>query len=86
MLIYAMEDQADDIFNSLKLSTSQLKQYHIVKTKFDKYFVACRNVIFEWAKFNQGGQEDSETVDNFVTVLHALAEHCDYGTLKDEMI
>ena len=56
-------NKADDIFNSLKLSTSQLKQYHIVKTKFDKYFVACWNVIFEWAKFNQSGQEESETVE-----------------------
>ena len=36
------------------------------------------------------GQEDGETVDTFITVLHALAkalaEYCNYRTLKDEMI
>ena len=41
MLIYAMGDQGDDILNSFKLSTctTQLKQYHTVKTKFDEDFV-----------------------------------------------
>ena len=45
-LIYAMGDQADDILTSFKLSTSQQKQYHTVKTKFDEHFVVRRNVIF----------------------------------------
>ena len=81
-----MGDQADDILISFKLSTSQLKQYHTVKTKFDEHFVVRRNIIFERAKFNRRRQEDGETVDTFITALHALAEHCDYGTLKDEMI
>ena len=52
MLIYAMGDQADDILNSFKLSTTQLKQYRTVKMKFDEHFVVRRNVIFERAKFN----------------------------------
>ena len=85
-LIYAMGDQADDILNSFKLRTTQLKQYHTVKTKFDEHFVVRRNVIFERAKFNQRRQEEGETVDTFITALHALAEHCNFGTLADEMI
>ena len=86
MLIYAMGDQADDILTSFKLSTLQQKQYHTVKTKFDEHFVVRRNVIFERAKFNRRHQEDGETVDTFITALHALAEYCNNGTLKDEMI
>ena len=85
-LIYAMGDQADDILTSFKLATSQQKQYHTVKTKFDEHFVVRRNVIFERAKFNRRRQEDGETVDTFITALHSLTEYCDYGTLKDEMI
>ena len=81
-----MGDQADDTLISFKLSTSQLKQYHTVKTKFDEHFVVRRNIIFERAKFNRHRQEDGETVDTFITALHAPAEHCDYGILKDEMI
>ena len=85
-LIDAMGDEADDILTSFKLSTLQLKQYHTVKTKFDEHLVVRQNVIFQRAKFNRRRQEDGKTVDTFVTVLHTLAEHCDYGTLMDEMI
>ena len=85
-LIYSMGDQADDILNSFTLSTSQLKQYHTVKTKFDEHFVVRRNVIFERAKFNRRRQEEGETVDSFITALHALAEHCAFTTLQDDMI
>ena len=83
-----MGDQADDILNSFKLSTTQLhvKQYHTIKTKFDEHFVVRCNVIFKRAKFNQRCQEEGETVDTFITALHALAEHCNFGTLTDEMI
>ena len=83
-LIYAMEDQADDILNSFKLSTTQLKQYHTVKTKFDEHFVVCV-MLFSRGKV-QRHQEEGETVDTFITALHALAEHCNFGTLTDEMI
>ena len=48
--------------------------------------VVRQNVIFQRAKFNRRRQEDGKTVDTFITALHTLAEHCDYGTLKDEMI
>lgn len=81
-----MGDQADDILNSFKLSVTQLKQYHTVKTKFDEHFVVRRNIIFEQAKFNQRRQEEGETVDTFITALHSLTEHCNFGTLTDEMI
>ena len=50
MLICPMGDQADDILTSFKLSTTQLKQYHTVKTKFDEHFVVRRNVFFRTGK------------------------------------
>lgn len=31
-------------------------------------------------------QEPHETLDAFVTALYALVEHCNYGTLHDELI
>ena len=45
-----------------------------------------RNVIFEQAKFNSRKQLQDETVDDFITDLFCLAEHCSYGELRDEMI
>ena len=45
-----------------------------------------RNVIFERAKFNKRKQEDSENVENFVTSLYTLSEHCGYNDRREEMI
>ena len=42
--------------------------------------------FFQRAKFNRRHQEEGETVDTFITALHALAAHCNFGTLTDEMI
>ena len=57
-----------------------------MKDKFQAHFVKNINVIYERAKFNRRCQQEDETVDQFVTALHTLAEHCSYGALKDEMI
>ena len=68
------------------LSSGDSGKYDVVKNKFDNYFVIRKNVIFERAKFNRRVQEEGETVDEFVTALNKLAEHCNYGTLVEEMI
>ena len=31
-------------------------------------------------------QEEGESVDSFITSLYCLAEHCECGILKEEMI
>ena len=43
-------------------------------------------MIYEQAKFNERKQMTGEHVDSFITSLHKLVEHCDYGALKDDMI
>ena len=63
-----------------------MKQYDVVKNKFENYFIAKRNVIYERAKFNVRIQNESEPVESFITDLHCLAEHCEFGTLKDQLI
>ena len=85
-LLYAMGDDADDILRSFQLSTADQKKYSEVKGRFDQHFVKKRNVIFERARFNRRKQEEGETVDAFITDLYALAEHCSYAGLHDEMI
>ena len=81
-----MGDEADNILTSLDLSAADKKKYKTVLAKLDKYFIPRRNVIFERAKFNQRQQMEAETVDNFITDLYNLAEYCEYGALRDEMI
>ena len=82
-LIYCMGDQADNILRSFELSDDDSKKYDVVKQKFEGHFVKHRNVIFERAKFNNRRQEPGEPV---ITALYTLVEHCNYGTLHDEMI
>lgn len=90
-LIYCMGEQAEEIFNSFVFTPSgegadATLRYACVKGKFQDHFIARRNIIYERAKFNKCKQNDSETVDQFITRLYNLAEHCDYGTLKEELI
>ncbi|XP_014676649.1 PREDICTED: uncharacterized protein K02A2.6-like [Priapulus caudatus] len=54
--------------------------------KFEEYFIVRHNTIFERAKFNGRVQGLDEPIDSFITALHTLAEHCEYGTLKEELI
>ena len=85
-LVYSMGDEADDILQSLSLNDEDNATFNGVKAKFDAYFIGSRNVIYERAKFNQRKQMTGEAVDSFITSLHKLVEHCDYGALKDYMI
>ena len=84
-LIYSMGDEADDILRSFSLSEEDRKKYLPVLEQFDTHFVQRRNVIYERARFNMRVQEEGEPVEKF-TSLYALAEHCNYGSLHNEMI
>ena len=85
-LIYMMGDEADDILKSFSLSEANAKKYDAVKQKFQEHFIIKRNVIFERAKFNSRSQHEGELVDNFITDLYNLAEYCNFGALKNELI
>ena len=85
-LIYCLGEKSEDILASFRLSAEDSGKYDVVKKKFDDYFVIRKNIIFERAKFNRRAQEEGETVDEFVTALNKLAEHCNYGILVEEMI
>ncbi len=78
--------EADDILNSLDLTADNRKKIKNVKEAFNNYFIVRRNVIYERAKFNLRIQKDSESVESYITDLHALSEHCKYGALREEMI
>lgn len=84
--IYSMGDEADDILHSFKLSEEDSKSYQTVRDRLNTLFIKKRNIIYERAKFNLRRQEEGEPVDTFVTDLYALAEHCGFKTLHDEMI
>ena len=44
------------------------------------------NTIYERYKLNNRSQEQAESIDTYITTLRALAETCEFGTLKDDLI
>jgi len=85
-LIYCMGDEADDVLRGLNLSDADQRKYTTVRDGFQSFFVVKKNIVYERARFNMRKQEVNETVDAFITSLYGLAEHCNYGTLHDELI
>lgn len=81
-----MGRQARQIFSTFSLSAEDAKNYDRVKEKFDSHFVQEKNVVYESACFNRREQESTETVDQYITVLHNMADRCDYGGLRDRLI
>ena len=81
-----MGDKADEILQSFGLSADDEKKYATVKGKFEAHFVKRHNTVFERAKFNKHKQEGGESVDDFITDLYCLAEHCGFGALHDELV
>ncbi|KAL3189922.1 hypothetical protein MRX96_020261 [Rhipicephalus microplus] len=84
-LLYTMGRQAREIFLTFTLSEQQQKQYETVRKKFDDHFVAARNLVYESACFHRRIQQPGESVDQFITALHTLADRCDYKE-KERMI
>lgn len=81
-----MEDVTNDILLLFSLSEENESKHNVVVENFEAHFEKKGNAVFEWAKFNQRRQEESKPVDDFMTSLYCLSEHCWYGDPCDEMI
>ena len=53
---------------------------------FESFFKVRKNVIFERARFNRRNQAPGETSEQYIMELYKLAEDCEYGAMKEEMI
>ena len=43
-------------------------------------------MIYERGRFNRCCQLPDEPVDHFITEIHVLAETCEFGEMKEELI
>ncbi|KAL3193921.1 hypothetical protein MRX96_000201 [Rhipicephalus microplus] len=85
-LMYRMGRHARNIFWTFGLSEEQSKDYEVVKKRFDAYFDATRNSVYESACFHRRHRAAGELVDQYVTTLHTLADRCNYGVVKARTI
>ena len=58
----------------------------MLKQKFAEICDPHGNIIMERHKFNTRMQKEGEPFQSFVADLRILANTCEYGTLKDELI
>ncbi|XP_031574104.1 uncharacterized protein LOC116307918 [Actinia tenebrosa] len=84
-LLYSMGECADDILQTINIDEEKAT-YEEVKTALNKYYEVRRNVLVERAKFNKRVQQQGESIDTFIQDLYKLADDCEYGTLKKELI
>ena len=84
-LVYTMGGNANEIFRSFQLAEAE-QEYETVKGRFATHFVGRTNVIFKRARFNQRVQGEQESVIHFIESLYELADTCQFGTLKEELI
>ena len=85
-LLYCMEEESEAVLTSTNATDEERKVYDTVIGKFDAFFRVRKNVIFERARFNRRNQLDGEQVEQYIMELYKLADSCDYGAMKDEMI
>ncbi|UYV80773.1 K02A2.6-like [Cordylochernes scorpioides] len=85
-LIYILGEKAEDALISFNLTEIEINNYETVVKKFEEHFIGKPNVIFERAQFNCRYQQDGEAVEEYIRELHKMAENCNYGSLKEEMI
>ena len=53
---------------------------------WETYCIGKTNIIYERYKFNNRSQEQSESIDAYLTALRVLAETCEFTELKDSLI
>ena len=85
-LLYCLGEEAEGVLSSTGISDESRKKYADVIAKFEEHFQVRRNIIYERARFNKRDQKEGESVEEYITALYELAETCEYGTLREEML
>ena len=81
-----MNEKSKDIFASFKLSEEGGIKYDVAIKRFEDHCIVKKNKQYERSNFNKLRQGKNESADSFTTTVHKLAETCEYGDLREELI
>ena len=82
----SLGEESESVLTSMNATADDRKEYTQVIEKFNAFFKTRKNVIFERARFNRRNHLTGETAEQYIMTLYTLAEPCEHGNLKDEMI
>ncbi|CAB4027350.1 Transposon Tf2-6 poly, partial [Paramuricea clavata] len=85
LMLHCAGMDVQDIFDTLP-DNGNANDYDKAIEALDTYFNPAVNVPYERHMFRRMSQEESETIDQFVTRLKQKALSCDYGDSSDEFI
>lgn len=58
----------------------------MVLYKFEEYCIPKENIIYERFVFFTLDQQESETVDQYLTELHQIAANCDFESITPDQL
>ena len=85
-LLNVIGKDAQDLYETFNLAEDDQKDISKVLEAFETRCIPAANVIYERYMFNRCVQDASESVDHYITDVIKLAEHCQYGELRDDLI
>ena len=85
LMLHCAGMDVQDIFYTLP-ANGNANDYDKAIEALDTYFNPAVNVPYERHMFRRMSQEESETIDQFVTRLKQKSLSCDYGESSDELI
>ena len=89
LLLHCARQDVQDIFATLSdpgPAPGGEAQYAKAMRLLDAHFLLQVNIPFERHQFRRAKEEESQTIDQSVTILFQLSENCDFGTSKEEQV
>ncbi|XP_075158139.1 uncharacterized protein LOC142231417 [Haematobia irritans] len=85
LLLHHIGSQTMDIFKSFDVNEDTVKYDDLVKM-LETHFVPQINIVMERHKFFTCKQEETQSIDEYITLLRNLSSNCDFGVLRDALV
>lgn len=74
------------LHNLVKPETPQDKTLDEILAVLGRHYAPTPSIVVQRFRFNSRGRSEGEAVSDFVAALKCLSEHCNYGTVLNNML